>query len=88
MYSFYNEEAKNLCCGTGCVDFSISEDGSISVGGLSSSGGSSSDVGSIADGGLSAGAEECDQIFSIVCYSCEVLHSYTIKKLDLTGDRG
>ena len=87
MYSFYNEEAKNLCCGTGCGDVSTSEDGSISVGGLSSSGGSSSDVDSIADGGLSAGAGQCCQRFSILCYSCEVLHSYTIKKLDLTGNR-
>ena len=88
MYSFYNEEAKNLCCGTGCVDFSISEDGSISVGGLSSSGGSSSDVDSIADVGSGVAADQCNQRFSSLLYSCEVLHSYTIKKLDLTGDRG
>ena len=87
MYSFYNEEAKNLCRGTGCVDFSISEDGSISVGGLSSSGGSSSDAGLIADVGSGAAAGQCNQSSWILLYSCEVLHSYTIKKLDLTGNR-
>ena len=78
----------NLCFDIRYTDFSISEDGSISVGGLSSSGGSSSDVDSIADVGSGVAADQCNQRFSSLLYSCEVLHSYTIKKLDLTGDRG